>query len=47
MRNFLVGLLLGWLFTAWYYTQGDTARLLAADLWARVSAPTAAAHHAP
>jgi hypothetical protein len=42
MRNFVFGLLLGWLATYWYLTQGDFVQAAIADLWARASAPPAA-----
>ena len=40
MRNFLAGLLIGWLATYWYFTQGEYVRSLAWELWARASAPS-------
>ena len=39
MKNFLLGLALGWAAAFWYYTQGDYVRAVAADVWARASAP--------
>ncbi len=44
MRNFLMGLLLGWLATYCYLTQGDFVRQTVADVWDRVSAPPLARH---
>ena len=41
MRNFLAGLLLGWLASYWYFTQGDYVRYLVRYYWARASAPPA------
>ena len=45
MRNFLVGLLLGWAASYWYYTQGDYVRAVVGDVWARASAPPPGAVH--
>ena len=39
MKNFVIGLVIGWTAAYWYYTQGDYVRAVAANLWARASAP--------
>ena len=41
MRNFMVGLMLGWLASYFYFTQTDYARAVINDLWTRVSAAPA------
>ena len=41
MKNFVIGLVIGWTAAFWYYTQGDYVRAVAANLWARASAPGA------
>jgi hypothetical protein len=41
MKNFLAGLLLGWLASYWYFTQADYVRGLVNSYWARASAPPA------
>ena len=41
MKNFLAGLLLGWLASYWYFTQGEYVRGLVNYYWARASAPPA------
>ena len=39
MKNFLVGLLLGWVAAYWYYTQSEYVRDVTSDVWTRASAP--------
>jgi hypothetical protein len=41
MRNFVLGLLLGWLATYAYLTQGEALQAAIGDLWDRASAPPA------
>ena len=43
MRNFVLGLLLGWLATYAYLTQGEALQTAIGDLWDRASAPPASA----
>ena len=46
MKNFLTGLLLGWLATYWYFTEGDYFRMAMSDFWQRASSPPAVARQA-
>ena len=39
MKNFLIGLALGWAAAYWYYTQGEYLHAVAVGMWARASAP--------
>jgi hypothetical protein len=39
VKNFLIGLLLGWAAAFWYYTQGDYLRGIGSRAWDVVSAP--------
>ena len=47
MRNFGFGLLLGWLATYAYLTQGEALQTAIADLWDRASAPPASTPATP
>jgi hypothetical protein len=46
VRNFLAGLVLGWLGAYWYYTQGDYVRSLVSDVWQHASEPPPVARDA-
>jgi len=46
VKNFMTGLLLGWLATYWYFTQGAFVRGMVDDFWARASAPPPLARQA-
>ena len=39
MKNFVLGLLIGWVAAYWYYTQADYVRDVASIFWTRASAP--------
>jgi hypothetical protein len=39
VKNFLMGLVIGWAAAFWYYTQGDYVREVAAHTWSVLSAP--------
>ena len=41
MKNFLIGLLLGWTAAYWYYARSDDVREVVADVWTRASASPA------
>lgn len=45
VRNFLAGLMLGWLATYWYLTQMPYTHSLLGEMWERASEPPPA--HAP
>ncbi len=47
MKNFVIGLLIGWAAAYWYYTQSDYLRAVAADMWARASASPPGMHETP
>ena len=42
MKNFLIGLLLGWSAAYWYYARSDYVREIAWELWDRASASPSA-----
>jgi len=39
VKNFVLGLLLGWAAAYWYYTQSDYVRDVASTFWTHASAP--------